>query len=330
MSESRFDPNDPRLTAYVLGEFDETERAAVERQLEDCAQSRTAVEEIRSLTGLLSAQLQSEPDSALTEAQRETVVAAAETVAVAGNVTPSRNGHRWALVTVLSTLAAAAGLLIALSPKSSSFTDSADGLSEQLLASNESSEEQRAKDALDGENAILLFGTMGDDGQARIQEGKLAVGETSDSLSVGDLKTKVGAKDTLNCRRELHHKSIRKNSRAQSPSLLPTRSPYNHISFPSMQSLVPSPRTVASRVLGRTSQINHLSAKSWGGRSLRANKFLNTLDQVKSAHVPYPSEPPINWPTRAEWKKLTERRKLWKYITELKKRQGQGGCDPCL
>ena len=53
MSESRFDPNDPRLTAYVLGEFDETERATVERQLEDCAQSRTAVEEIRSLTGLL-------------------------------------------------------------------------------------------------------------------------------------------------------------------------------------------------------------------------------------------------------------------------------------
>ena len=43
-----FDPNDPRLTAFVLGELDPDECAAVETMLGDSAECRQAVEEIRS------------------------------------------------------------------------------------------------------------------------------------------------------------------------------------------------------------------------------------------------------------------------------------------
>lgn len=54
------DPNDPRLTAFVLGELDPTERAVVEANLIDSADCREAVEEIRLTTRWLSEQLQAE------------------------------------------------------------------------------------------------------------------------------------------------------------------------------------------------------------------------------------------------------------------------------
>ena len=54
------DPNDPRLTAFVLGELDPTERAVVEAYLIDSADCREAVEEIRLTTRWLSEQLQAE------------------------------------------------------------------------------------------------------------------------------------------------------------------------------------------------------------------------------------------------------------------------------
>ena len=40
-------PDDPRWTAYVLGELSETERARAEQELEASAAAREAVEEIR-------------------------------------------------------------------------------------------------------------------------------------------------------------------------------------------------------------------------------------------------------------------------------------------
>ena len=47
------DPNDPRLTAYALGELDEMESAAVAAMIADDADAMRAVEEIRSLGGKL-------------------------------------------------------------------------------------------------------------------------------------------------------------------------------------------------------------------------------------------------------------------------------------
>src|SRR5579864_5466712 len=68
-----YDPNDPRLTAYVLGELDEAERKAVEAQLAECAESRGSVEEIRTTAELLAAQLRKEPSPGLSLEQREAI-----------------------------------------------------------------------------------------------------------------------------------------------------------------------------------------------------------------------------------------------------------------
>lgn len=46
-------------------------------------------------------------------------------------------------------------------------------------------------------------------------------------------------------------------------------------------------------------------------RSLRADRFLETLYQVELSHVPFPDEPPIRWPSAPVWVNLTERRKKW-------------------
>jgi Ca-activated chloride channel homolog len=54
------DSNDPRLTAFVLGELDPTERAVVEAYLVESAECREAVEEIRLTTRWLTEQLQEE------------------------------------------------------------------------------------------------------------------------------------------------------------------------------------------------------------------------------------------------------------------------------
>ena len=47
-----FDPDDPRLTAYVLGELDPSEHAAIETMLDECPECRQAVEEIRKTVAL--------------------------------------------------------------------------------------------------------------------------------------------------------------------------------------------------------------------------------------------------------------------------------------
>jgi Ca-activated chloride channel family protein len=55
-----FDPNDPRLTAYVLGEIDPAESAEIEAMLESSAEGRQAVEEIRRTIGWLTDQFRDE------------------------------------------------------------------------------------------------------------------------------------------------------------------------------------------------------------------------------------------------------------------------------
>jgi Ca-activated chloride channel homolog len=58
-----FDPNDPRLTAYVLGELETAERADVEAMLNDSPECRQAVDEIRSTISWLTDQLREEQAS---------------------------------------------------------------------------------------------------------------------------------------------------------------------------------------------------------------------------------------------------------------------------
>ncbi len=55
-----FDPNDPRLTAYVLGEVDPAERSEIDAMLESSSEARQAVEEIRRTIGWLTDHLRDE------------------------------------------------------------------------------------------------------------------------------------------------------------------------------------------------------------------------------------------------------------------------------
>src|SRR3712207_1384591 len=98
-----YDPNDPRLTAFALGELDDdpAERAAVEAQVADCAESRRAVDEIRATARLLTEQLRGEPAPGLSPEHRE---------AIEGTLAdpPKRPRRRWI------PYALAASLLVAL------------------------------------------------------------------------------------------------------------------------------------------------------------------------------------------------------------------------
>src|SRR5471032_1338234 len=57
----QFPPDDPRLTAFALGELEGEELAAVEAALRDDPAARAAVEEIRATAAQLEAALGTEP-----------------------------------------------------------------------------------------------------------------------------------------------------------------------------------------------------------------------------------------------------------------------------
>ena len=67
------DRNDPRLTAYVLNELDQAEKAEVEAALQESEERRREVEEIRQACGLLGESLLQEPDVGLKPEQIEQI-----------------------------------------------------------------------------------------------------------------------------------------------------------------------------------------------------------------------------------------------------------------
>jgi len=72
--------NDPRWTAYALGEIaDEKERAEIESILAESEEMRRLVEEIRQTAGLLKEELSAEPSVGLTPAQRDRIQTKANT-----------------------------------------------------------------------------------------------------------------------------------------------------------------------------------------------------------------------------------------------------------
>jgi len=78
MSTPRINPNDPKWTAYVLGELDAAEAEAVERLLAASAEARALVEDIRLTAMSVEDALASEPPLLLTPAQRAAVRTAAD------------------------------------------------------------------------------------------------------------------------------------------------------------------------------------------------------------------------------------------------------------
>ncbi|HUT92281.1 MAG TPA: hypothetical protein VMY37_22490 [Thermoguttaceae bacterium] len=105
------DLNDPKLTAYVLGELDDADRAAVEKALESSPELRRAVEEIRRTANFLTEHLQSEPTPTLTPDQREAILQQSEEPALP-TVTPTYKS--WARRQLVFSLAAAVCVLLAV------------------------------------------------------------------------------------------------------------------------------------------------------------------------------------------------------------------------
>ena len=54
--------------------------------------------------------------------------------------------------------------------------------------------------------------------------------------------------------------------------------------------------------------------KAYRMRALRADKFLEQLYQVELSAVPFPDEPPVNYPSAERWQELTEKRKKYKSV----------------
>src|SRR5262245_26796969 len=69
-------PDDPKWTAYVLGELSESERAEIEKELEMSAAARELVEEIQLATSLVKTEFVREATSELTPPQRAVIAAA--------------------------------------------------------------------------------------------------------------------------------------------------------------------------------------------------------------------------------------------------------------
>ena len=68
------DSNDPKVTAYALGEMNEEERADFEREMGDCKDSAALVEAIREVAGLLGDELEGEmSDIALGDDRRAAI-----------------------------------------------------------------------------------------------------------------------------------------------------------------------------------------------------------------------------------------------------------------
>jgi Ca-activated chloride channel family protein len=88
-----FDPDDPALTAYALGELtDAAERAQVERLLAESAETRAALEEIRALTTALSAEYEQERALTQNEAPQTAQAVAPNVIVMPVAERPPRGG----------------------------------------------------------------------------------------------------------------------------------------------------------------------------------------------------------------------------------------------
>ena len=70
-----FNPDDPKYTAYVLGELSKSQRADIDAELQANPQAAALAAEIHSTTARLLQALHAVPLPALSEAQRDAVLA---------------------------------------------------------------------------------------------------------------------------------------------------------------------------------------------------------------------------------------------------------------
>lgn len=111
------DRNDPTLTAYVLGELDQSERDSIEAELADSAELREAVEEIRATAALLSDALAAAPATELHPAQRRRIANELQSEHLAilrSSYQPQRDVARNVRRSFAFTMIVAASLLVAM------------------------------------------------------------------------------------------------------------------------------------------------------------------------------------------------------------------------
>ncbi|MDA1229602.1 MAG: von Willebrand factor type A domain-containing protein [Planctomycetota bacterium] len=121
MTSLHFQPDDPRLTAYALGELDHSERAQVEALFAESAEARVALDGIRETITLLRSELTFESPLTLTSSQRESVAHAA---GAAGIEEPASNTRatmlaaksRWGLNPRMATTVAAVAAVAVMIP----------------------------------------------------------------------------------------------------------------------------------------------------------------------------------------------------------------------
>ena len=91
----KFDRDDPKLTAYVLGELHDNERAEMESLLESNAEARSVVEEIRKTAKLLETELASESALGLSDDQRHVIETKAAEVNGRAGTSSLKSGSFW-------------------------------------------------------------------------------------------------------------------------------------------------------------------------------------------------------------------------------------------
>jgi Ca-activated chloride channel family protein len=101
-----FDPDDPRLTAYALGELEARERAEVEAWLEEEPDARRSVDELRCLARLLGTLLRAEASPGLGAEQKRAIARELERDPQAGAL-PFPGSRRWSVLARYAVLAAA-------------------------------------------------------------------------------------------------------------------------------------------------------------------------------------------------------------------------------
>jgi hypothetical protein len=117
MTIPRIDPNDPKWTAYVLGELDEADHAAIRRLVEASPEARALVEELRTATIAVDEALATEPALVLTPAQRAALRTAADAQSSRwSGVLRTFRPAQWGLAAGAATAAALAIAVLQLAP----------------------------------------------------------------------------------------------------------------------------------------------------------------------------------------------------------------------